>query len=240
MAAPTVGVPDKVDFGIAEAGAAPIQEVPGVPGGQAEKTGLGLLFSETGERTSVMREGDSLSLSRLSEPGTYTGNFDLNGSDTGGEATLTARARDALWLPLATLLLGTALALLPELWLTFERPRGVLELRLKRLCARVKTRQDEADRELKRVQPSGDSWQAPDMVSKGALVPRETTRLQEALADAKTDTERDDFGPDGEEMKNLEAQEAVHMLVWGSAATAGVTLLRRLIPGGLKALQGVR
>ena len=147
-------------------------------------------------------------------------------------------AKDS-WLlgPLVVLLVGIGVGFLIEWWLTRWRPRSLLDRRLGRLIDGAETRRNRVDRTMRRLFaesrpesigeiPDDRAWAIPQVASKDGEVGtryhlnRAGKELETRLQNARTDSERGLFGPDGDAYKAVLADADTYAALIGDLREA--------------------
>jgi hypothetical protein len=206
----TAGYPKSLDFGTVETGDTASIDVTSLPGDAAEEVQIGHVSAE-GRSVPVTRKGDRITVAALATPGSYSGTVDLAPGAEGGDIELTADARDDEWDAVLLLIIGLVVAILLELFLRRRRPELVLKRRLRELFRVVALRQHDAAAEVAALRPrllGARMRGVPRIFAEGhkdSFLQARADQITESLKNAASDAQRDRWGPDGEVMKELEA-----------------------------------
>jgi hypothetical protein len=229
--------PETLDMGVKKVDDAATIALVGLPGARTTSK-VGRLYDAGRHEAKVTIEPPNVLTVAGPDPGTYSGQIDVNGAAAGGTSTLTLRVRDGLLWPLVWLLLGIAVGWVIEWWLTRLRPRALLDRRLGRLVARTRTRQQRVDRTLRKLfadsrgiddvdeVPANQAWSVPRVVAddpsqvRRYYLSRAGIELARGLNAARTDPERELFGPDGDKFKELLGDEDTYAELVGNLREA--------------------
>ena len=234
---PKAEVPKAIDLGVKTVGQAAVMKIKEAPtvrdGGR-----VGTLYSAGRKNVGVTLEpGRNLKAAAPERAGTYRGQIDVNASGPGGVSAVTLHAKDGVAVPLVVLLLGIGIGFVVEWWLTRWRPRSLLDRRLGRLIDRAERRRGRVNETLKRLfvdsRPSSmgdigddEAWQVPQTASTGRdemrrfHLSRAASDLANSLQHARTDSERELFGPDGDALKALLTDEDTYAQLVGDLREA--------------------
>jgi hypothetical protein len=235
-----LAIPKTLDVGVKQTGTAASVTVPGLSGA-AKAASVGDLYRAGGQHVEVSVKGEKVTVGGATEPGEYSGDIDVNGSAAGGESTVTMRVRRDAWWAFFPLVIGIGIGFAIEWWLTRWRPRGLLDRRLGRLIQRVEARRWRVDQTLKDhfgrahgrttgattwrlpqaaiARTEGDGTDGENKVDTYYFT-RAGRALSQGLLGARTDPERELFGPDGDKFKALLTNETTYAELVGELREA--------------------
>jgi hypothetical protein len=234
---PAPKLPKSLDLGTTRAGHTAMVAVPELPEVKDAES-VGRLYSSRGDQALVTLESGRQLQATPDQPGTYTGDVDVNGPAAEGSISLKLNAKDGLFFPVLVLLAGIGLGFVIEWWLTRWRPRSLLDRRLGRLLDGVESRRKRVDGSMQRLFkdsrpaqtaeiPEECAWAVPQVASTDGdqmmryHLSRAAKELETRLQKARTDPERALFGPDGDAYKALLADADTYAALIGDLREAG-------------------
>ncbi|MEK6252330.1 MAG: hypothetical protein AABM43_10375 [Actinomycetota bacterium] len=206
-----------------------------IPGLRGPKLRMpaGSLVADNGHFAIVTVHHGRVAISKVDDPGTYTGSVSLDPKRPEAKTKITLQVRDNTVIPSILLAIGLLIAFATEYWIGRVRPRGQVSVQLDLLSERLEKTAADVDTDITRLKPSSapGPWLAPRITGDGGLLERSQARITEGLKQALSDGQRTRFGPDGDEMKTVDTLVGTYegLLGYSSQIAQGYASLRAML-----------